>query len=506
MKTVPGTALAFPKTLFCLEAFTHHAKGGNMNVSLTVRWGVVACALFFLVGCGSAQMTAEGEIEGLTTEEEPGTPGDIAEVSDGLEIEANALLTGIDDAVAATGQTKALGLNIPYDIEDLLRYFGDYLRNAKYLLKFEKVKYYSVDEKGDRVKLSGLLILPVKLFKKPSVPIISYQHATEIFREYAPSVFLDNPLDVLHYPEVIVAAAMASSGYAVAMADYQGMGDSLDVQPYCHGDTLARQVVDMLKASEKRISKPWSAGKLGSPVKWNGKLFLMGYSEGGYVTMAATRELQEKHAGTFPVTASAPLSGPHDISGTMRDIMIADETYKEPFFLPFVISGFGTVYEHATDPVIAALFEPENVYRAPFHATLPPLMDGNTPSSEINAAMGMSENPLEFIVPRSVLKDDVVADMQDEDSALVAVLRENDSYRGWVPQMRLRMYHHVDDELVPHENSAVAHEAFVEAGAPRVELIDVDVNLNVEEHSTDTVHAFASLPELHDAWIWFKGM
>ena len=40
------------------------------------------------------------------------------------------------------------------------------------------------------------------------------------------------------------------------------------------------------------------------------ELFLLGYSEGGYATMALHRELQQFHSDEFTVTASAPMAGP----------------------------------------------------------------------------------------------------------------------------------------------------------------------------------------------------
>src|SRR5512140_2808046 len=102
--------------------------------------------------------------------------------------------------------------------------------------------------------MTGLLILPKSIFSgKPSVPILMYQHGTEVYRPYSPSRYLtrqDRPTD---YPEVMVAAAIASTGYAVALVDYEGMGDNTDTQPHVVGATLAQQVVDLLRASRDTI-------------------------------------------------------------------------------------------------------------------------------------------------------------------------------------------------------------------------------------------------------------
>ncbi|MCK7491427.1 MAG: hypothetical protein MZW92_06745 [Comamonadaceae bacterium] len=52
-------------------------------------------------------------------------------------------------------------------------------------------------------------------------------------------------------------------------------------------------------------------------INLDGRIFPAGYSEGGYATMAAQREIETLHAGEFAITASAPAAGPYDLSGTM---------------------------------------------------------------------------------------------------------------------------------------------------------------------------------------------
>jgi hypothetical protein len=51
----------------------------------------------------------------------------------------------------------------------------------------------------------------------------------------------------------------------------------------------------------------------------DGRLFLIGYSQGGHATAAAHRELEARHANEFTVTAAAPMAGALDLSGTALD-------------------------------------------------------------------------------------------------------------------------------------------------------------------------------------------
>lgn len=461
------------------------------SLSKTFRAALVAMTLL-TAGCGSS-----------LSSQQAGTGV--------VKIDPKLLLTSITAAIQqpATQISRALA---GWEWSGFISNFGTLLTSVNYTLDMQKITYQSTGADGQIHNMTGLLILPRSVLgSKPSVPILMYQHGTEPFRIYSPSRFLahmDRPAD---YPEVMVAAAIASTGYAVAMADYEGMGDNTSIQPYVHGATLARQVIDMLRASRDRIGG--TAGNSSSPCSWNSQLFLMGYSEGGYVTMTTTRELQLNHAAEFTVTASAPLSGPHDLSGVMRGIILSNNTFKAPYFLPFLL----TSYNYASG---GALFNPASVMANNYNTTIPPLFDGNTPSDKISEAMGMGFSPVNLIVPNSVLTALFVTQLAVNTSPEVAFLKQNDSYRSllnvnaaWVPAVPIRMYHHRNDDLVPYGNSQVAFDAFSTAGAknhvlrgPGVELVEELVSLNISPSDpVKTVHFGAAFPELSDGWNWLNG-
>jgi len=456
-----------------------------MGAKKALRTAVVAISLL-AAGCGS--ISSEQPAEGGVVHFKP-------------ELLLASISTAIEQPVA-----RALG---GWEWGSFLFNFRSLLKSLEYTLDMQKVTYQSTGADGQLHTFTGLLILPKATSGvKASVPILMYQHGTEPFRRYSPSRFLshlDRPAD---YPEVMVAAAIASTGYAVAMADYEGMGDNTSTQPYVHGGSLALQVVDMLKASRDIISG--SAGNGSSPCAWNSQLFLLGYSEGGYVTMTATRELQLNHADEFTVTASAPLSGPHDLSGVMRGAMLSDSTSKAPYFLPFLLTG----YHYASR---GTLFSPSSVLIPPYNATVAPMFDGNYPADKISEAMGMGFDPLSLIVPKSVLTQPFIDQLTDVDSPVVAFLKENDSYRTpgqvdsvWVPTVPMRVYHHRGDDLVPYANSQVAFDAFSTAGAkrrtlqgPGVELVEEFFALDISSADpVRTVHIGAAFPELSAGWSW----
>ncbi len=418
---------------------------------------------------------------------------------DSAKIDPVALLASINNSIQQPVERALDG----WDWNSYINSFTPLLTNLKYTLDMRKVTYQSIGADGALHSMTGLLILPVSILgDKPTVPILMYQHGTEVYRAYSPSRYLsrmDRPKD---YPEVMVAAAIASSGYAVALVDYEGMGDNTGTQPHVVGAVLARQVIDLLKASRDIIGG--TAGIGSSPCKWNSQLFLMGYSEGGYATMATTRELQLNHAAEFTVTASAPLSGPHDLSGAMRGIILSDNTFKAPYFAPLLLTGYNHAYGGQTTD-----FSPGFALLPPYSATIPPLFDGNSQSDKISEAMGMTFNPVKLIVPKSVLTTQFIAQLANDTSTVTNLLRQNDSYRGWVPTVPIRMIHHKSDELVPYANSQAAFNAFSTAGAknhivrgPGVELVAETASINISTDPVKTVHFGSAFPELSNGWKW----
>lgn len=432
------------------------------------------------VGCGSDDAQT------------PAYPAGSVTVGPGVVLPSDQFVANINAQVAAI-----LARNPPNraDWFKFLEYFSDIMQHAAYDVELHRMRYPSTGADGTTVMLSGLLILPRGSGSPaPEVPIMMYQHATETSRALAPSQFLSVGADPFDYPEVIFSIAMAMTGYGVALPDYEGLGINGNVQPFVHARTLAVQVADMLRATRDALGG--SVIGLRPPCAWNGKLFLMGYSEGGFVTLAAVKELQQHAATEFTITAAAPLSGPHDLSGAMRAAILTDAPFKSPYYLPFLLSSYYSVYK---DPKLS----PDYTMKPPYNGTLPPLFDGRSTGDEINLAMRMSYDPVSLIVPKSILTDQFIADLQSSSSAVYGYLLENDTYRGWAPTVPVRISHHPDDDLVPYANSQAAFDAFSSAGAkPWVSLVPATDTVNISSSTVPTIHVSAAIPELHDAWLW----
>ncbi len=171
----------------------------------------------------------------------------------------------------------------------------------RYAVATYRLSYLTEDKDGALVRASGLVAVPQKGAGAAS-PVISYQHATTFQNENAPSLKLE-PAE----PPIV----LASLGYIVVASDYVGFGESNNrPHPYLQARPTARAVLDMLTAAQT-----WrrTAG-----VADSGQLYLVGYSEGGYATMAAQREI-ERSASPLraQLQASLPAAGPYDLQATL---------------------------------------------------------------------------------------------------------------------------------------------------------------------------------------------
>jgi pimeloyl-ACP methyl ester carboxylesterase len=329
--------------------------------------------------------------------------------------------------------------------------------NFRYPFNMYKIYYDMTLPDGTVQHLSGLLVVPTSITGiKIDVPIISLQHPTQVERDYSPSNgnVLDNELTVPF------AMALASMGYITVVADYPGMGINNDVHPYCL-ETIADSIIAMIRAA-KDGKEYWLPADQNT--NWNGRLYLIGYSEGGYATMVTAKRLQKK--GEFTVSAVAALDGPYSLSDTMRNLMIdADATYSSPYFLPYIIAGYDDVYKGSTD-----VFNFHKAVKGQVPSYTPPkdmtyaeqlysMLDGSFSGNQISVLM-QKATPYEG--PMSILTVQFLTALKDTgpDAPIYRRLLLNDGFYDWTPSMPLKMFHNSLDDLVPVGNMDAAVAAW----------------------------------------------
>jgi hypothetical protein len=332
-----------------------------------------------------------------------------------------------------------------------------------YDVAIHKLVYETITPACARTWASGVLMLPVGL--ATPLPLATYQHGTIVRTNDAPSAGTGE--------EAFVGIAFATTGYAGLVPDYLGLGDSLGLHPYQHARSEATACVDLLRAARTFCATNGTG--------LNGQLFLCGYSQGGHATMALHRELETYHTNEFAITASAPMAGAYDMSGVTTDDILSGRLPPNPYYFAYVLAAYQSIY--ALAPTFADLLAP------PYDTTLPPLFQGNSSGSQINAAMPAR--------PTLILKPSYLTAFQSQPNhPLRAALRDNDLY-AWTPRAPLRMYHCAGDRDVLKANSVVALQSFHSRGATHVQLID-------PLPSGD--HGACAMPTLLSAKAWFDSL
>lgn len=174
---------------------------------------------------------------------------------------------------------------------------------ARNAVRLYRVTYPSVvPERGNKpIVASGLLVVPE--LTERSFPMVSYQHGTVFGKQQVPS-----------FPEEsdetrLMIAQFAGQGYLLIGADYFGMGISTEPEGYVVKGSHQQATHDMLVASRAVLAEM----KLSAT-----KLFLSGWSQGGFVTFAMLEKLESVG---IPVQAVATASAPVDVFATLNGFL-----------------------------------------------------------------------------------------------------------------------------------------------------------------------------------------
>jgi pimeloyl-ACP methyl ester carboxylesterase len=332
--------------------------------------------------------------------------------------------------------------------ERMSKVYGKYaVPPAANAVELYKVTYTSLDAKGRPANLTGLIAWPVGGAPKG---LVVYCHGTTVDRDRSPSRFKGTG----EAPETIEAiTGFATGSYAVVLPDYIGLGDHKAAHPYPLSRVNARSGVDIIPAARTLArQKGYNIGQ---------NLFITGYSEGGAVAMALTQALQAYTGRQYRVTASAPASGPYDLSGTIRKSMLEDTGDQIPFILRIYLTSYAVNFL-----VSEKGMRWRDFYRNPLATDLAlayrsgPSDDGLIKNIGIVTTLTRSENKLSNVLQPAFLRA-----MQNNDrrNAFVRMLQENDTY-NWTPRNPMLLIAIDGDTVVSQENTEVAYNAMRKRG------------------------------------------
>jgi hypothetical protein len=223
-----------------------------------------------------------------------------------------------------------------------------------------QLEYETVGGAGEATTASGALMIPGGSNAACSGPrpIVLYAHGTNTDRTFnIASITAANDAEGL-----ILAAIFAAQGYIVVAPNYAGYDTStLTYHPYLNAVQQADDMMDALTAGRTAlsvVSTPPAASD-------DQRLFITGYSQGGFVALATERAMQSAGA---TVTAAGPMSGPYALAAFGDALFEGEVTLSAPANLDLLT----TSYQHAYSNVYSMptdMFEPN--YAADVDALLP---------------------------------------------------------------------------------------------------------------------------------------
>jgi poly(3-hydroxybutyrate) depolymerase len=263
-----------------------------------------------------------------------------------------------------------------------------------------QLKYQTVGAKAESASASGALMVPTGTDANCTGPrpIVLYAHGTSTNKAFN----LADLSQSNNAEGLAVATLFAANGYIVVAPNYAGYDtSSLTYHPYLIADQQSKDMIDALVAA--RSALPVAATPSTTD---NGKLFITGYSQGGYVAMATHRAMQ---AAGSNVTASAPLSGPYALSAFGDAIFEGQVNTDAEANLVLLLAGYqqayGNIYTATTD-VFEAKYATGIDTLLPGTTTVPDLVSqgklpagtvyNSTPPAPEFAAMTPATTPAEF--------------------------------------------------------------------------------------------------------------
>ena len=346
-------------------------------------------------------------------------------------------------------------------------------------IKYYKVLYTTPDVHGVLDTASGLLAVPIddqRCFAR-----LVYQHGTSGSRQDVPSV------NVQQNGEGIIGWLFAGLGYITLMPDYLGLGASRGFHPYVHAATEASAALDMLRATTDYLGQ--------IPVNRNHQLFITGYSQGGHGAMALHRAIEKDSTKEFSVVAAAPMSGPYSIGEAMHNLILSDQVYFYPAYIPNTAlsyqTAYGNIFTQLTD-----IFKPS--YAALIDKFWKNEITLSTLNDELIKMLVLNEGASR---PIKMLQDTTIeAVMNNPNHPINVALRANNTYNNWLPKAPMRLFYCMADDQVPFQNSVIARDSLTVVGAPNFQALDVNPSANhngcVVPALTNTIFFFAGLQEM----------
>jgi len=341
-------------------------------------------------------------------------------------------------------------------------------------VKGYKISYTTQGINGKPIRASGLIVIPDK---RPSdgLSVISDSHGTTSYNHYVPTEWPRQAsyAKQLQRPDIIYSSL---GGFITARADYPGYGDSNSIRhPYLLKKYLVSDSLDFLRAVKIFAHK--------NHIKLNNKLFISGYSEGGFVAMALLKAIKEQSFDAFRLMAGAPMAGPYDMPA-LTDAIMREAQMDVPAYTAFTLYAYGqenhvdphTVFSKKYADYLIDRFTLKDKTIAQINCNLPESLDGE----------------------KGLLRNDFIQAYRNRSSHwLRRTARQND-VSDWKPSVPIRLIHCRGDDVIPYAVAQSTLAKMQKHGARNVDLITADTKAKPLPHLKCSLYAYLKASE------WFE--
>ena len=325
--------------------------------------------------------------------------------------------------------------------------------------KAYKIPYTTTDEHGDEVEVSGLFVIPTEVPTEISTlgfSMVSDDHGTIFANSDAPSVIASNS----GTPDGASIILTSLGGFATLQPDYIGFGDSYKkhYHPFILKNSSASTTIDFIKAVKNFAYN--------NNILLNNQLFLTGYSEGGYVSMATLQKIEEE--GELSVDMAIPMAGPYDVNLTAFGVL-SSPTLSVPSFM----ANFAYAYAKAYDREVSTILN------EPYASKLPTLIDGSKRRELIDPELSYDTTGATGLFNPTFVNNF----FQDSNFWFREAVVEN-SVSDWSPNTPVRLLHCQGDDVIPYAISQITEAKMQGMGAKDVKLIPVEKELRLDHNVT----------------------
>ena len=240
----------------------------------------------------------------------------------------------------------------------------------------EYINHSTTGLKGEATNATGAVMIPTGDDPKcqGARPISLYAHGTTTDKNYNLAA-LNDPTNPAYVTALLLAATSAGQGDIVIAPNYPGYDASkLDYAPYAT-KLQGKQTVDSLKAGKLALEMLANSKSAATTINVTAsdKLFVSGYSQGGYVALATAQALDE--AGT-PATAVSPASGPYAMAAFADVIVNGQVNVGGSIFLPLLVDSYEAEYGNIR----------KDIYAGNYANTVPSLLPTTEPLNNLFAS------------------------------------------------------------------------------------------------------------------------